>query len=67
MSTNQFERRDFLKKFFGGLAFLAFDWRSFPKAFNSTLEENEFDAIIIGSGLGGLAVLQHLQDRALNR
>ncbi|MBT8387029.1 MAG: NAD(P)/FAD-dependent oxidoreductase [Ignavibacteria bacterium] len=55
MSTNQFERRDFLKKFFGGLAFLAFDWRSFPKAFNSTLKENEFDAIIIGSGLGGLS------------
>ena len=55
MMTNQIERRDFLKKFFGGLALLALDWQSFPKGFNKTLSENEYDVIIIGSGLGGLS------------
>jgi all-trans-retinol 13,14-reductase len=55
MKTNQIERRDFLKKFLGGITLLALDWQSFPKGFDKTLNENEYDAIIIGSGLGGLS------------
>ena len=55
MNTNQIERRDFLKKLAGGLSLLALDWQSFPKGFGSTLSEDEYDAIIIGSGLGGLS------------
>lgn len=55
MSTNQIERRDFLKTLLGSVAVLALDWQSFPKGFRKTLKENEYDAIIIGSGLGGLS------------
>lgn len=55
MSENQIERREFLKKFVGGLALLSFDWKSFPRSIGETLRENEYDAIIIGSGLGGLS------------
>ncbi|UCH65720.1 MAG: NAD(P)/FAD-dependent oxidoreductase [Ignavibacterium sp.] len=55
MTTIQIERREFLKKLLGGAAFLALDWQSFPKGFGETLSENEYDAIIIGSGLGGLS------------
>ena len=53
MGNNQIERREFLKKFLGGLAQLSLDWDAFPKGFGRTLKENEYDAIIIGSGLGG--------------
>jgi phytoene dehydrogenase-like protein len=55
MSTDQIERREFLKKFLGGLALLSLDWKSFPRSLGKTLSENEYDAIIIGSGLGGLS------------
>lgn len=55
MGINQIERREFLKKFFGGLALLSLDWKSFPRGLGKPLSENEYDAIIIGSGLGGLS------------
>ncbi|MEJ2616844.1 MAG: NAD(P)-binding protein, partial [Ignavibacteriaceae bacterium] len=55
MGTNLIERRDFIKKVLGGIAFLSLDWQIFPKGFNNVLGENEYDAIIIGSGLGGLS------------
>ncbi len=54
METNLIERRDFIKKVLGGIAFLSLDWQSFPKGFGNILGDNEYDAIIIGSGLGGL-------------
>ncbi|MCW8803283.1 MAG: NAD(P)/FAD-dependent oxidoreductase, partial [Ignavibacteriaceae bacterium] len=55
MGTNQIERREFIKKFLGGLALLSLDWQAFPKGFGKMLSENEYDVIIIGSGLGGLS------------
>jgi phytoene dehydrogenase-like protein len=55
MDTHQVERREFLKTLLTGVAVLAMDWQSFPKGFGKTLKENEYDAIIIGSGLGGLS------------
>ena len=55
MGTNLIERRDFIKKVLGGIAFLSLDWQIFPKGFGNILGENEYDAIIIGSGLGGLS------------
>jgi len=55
MNTNQVERRDFLKALLAGVAVIALDWQSFPKGFGKTLKENEYDAIVIGSGLGGLS------------
>ena len=55
MGTNRIERRDFIKKVLGGAALLSLDWQAFPKGFGNVLNENEYDAIIIGSGLGGLS------------
>ena len=55
MNANQIERREFLKKFLGGIALLSLDWKSFPRSLGKPLSENEYDAIIIGSGLGGLS------------
>ena len=55
MGTNQIERREFIKRLMGGLALLSLDWQAFPKGFSKALNEKEYDAIIIGSGLGGLS------------
>jgi len=55
METNLIERRDFIKKVLGGIALLSLDWQTFPKGFGKNLDENEYDAVIIGSGLGGLS------------
>jgi len=48
-------RRDFLKTVLAGLPMLALDWESFPKGKRTGEEEAEFDAVIIGAGLGGLS------------
>jgi all-trans-retinol 13,14-reductase len=55
MGTNLIERRDFIKRLLSSVAFLSLDWQAFPKGFGNVLGENEYDAIIIGSGLGGLS------------
>ncbi|MGA9294672.1 MAG: NAD(P)-binding protein, partial [Ignavibacteriaceae bacterium] len=55
MGTNLIERRNFIKKVLGGIAILSLDWKIFPKGFGRVLGDNEYDAIIIGSGLGGLS------------
>ncbi|HVO72976.1 MAG TPA: NAD(P)/FAD-dependent oxidoreductase, partial [Ignavibacteriaceae bacterium] len=55
MGTDLIERRNFIKKVLGGIAFLSLDWQIFPKGFGNILDENQYDAIIIGSGLGGLS------------
>jgi len=48
-------RRDFLKTLLAGVPMLALDWDSFPKKRITGEEDGEFDALIIGSGLGGLS------------
>jgi all-trans-retinol 13,14-reductase len=49
------DRREFLETLIGGISFAAFDWSSFPIGSYNTEDENKFDAVIIGSGLGGLS------------
>jgi len=49
------ERRDFLMSLLAGIPAVALDWDSLPKAKAAGSDENKFDAVIIGSGLGGLA------------
>ena len=49
------ERREFLRSLAAGTALAAFDWEAFPNATRSQLRDGEFDAVIIGSGLGGLS------------
>lgn len=51
----RFPRRDFLKTMLAGIPMLALDWDSFPKGKGAGREDAEFDAVIIGSGLGGLS------------
>ena len=55
MSKKSIERRDFLKSILAGIPMLALDWSSFPKGKNTRQTEKQFDAVIIGSGLGGLS------------
>jgi phytoene dehydrogenase-like protein len=54
MSDNSVPRRDLLKSILATLP-VAFDWASFPVAKAADKGSNEFDAVIIGSGLGGLS------------
>jgi len=49
------ERRDFIKSLLGGISLMALDWSSFPKGAKANTTNNQFDAVIIGSGLGGLS------------
>lgn len=48
------KRRDFIKTGAAGAATVAIDWSMFPVCARADYAENEFDAIIIGAGLGGL-------------
>ena len=55
MSNKRVPRRDFLKTVLAGIPILSLDWDSFPVGKNAGKKEGEFDAVIIGSGLGGLS------------
>ncbi len=55
MSENKIIRRDFLKAMLAGVPALALDWDSFPKGEQSSPAKDQWDAAIIGAGLGGLA------------
>lgn len=48
-------RRDFITSLLAGAGMLAFDWSLFPTGAGAEAGENEYDAVIIGSGLGGLS------------
>ena len=55
MNSKTVDRRDFIKTLLGGLSVAALDWTSFPTGRHTQSDENRFDAVIIGSGLGGLS------------
>lgn len=55
MLDKSLQRRDFLKTLLAGIPILALDWDSFPRGKSTTKSETEFDAIVIGAGLGGLS------------
>jgi phytoene dehydrogenase-like protein len=55
MFPDQMKRRDFIKSLVAGVSTLALDWSVLPRGAAAQKSENEFDAIIIGSGLGGLS------------
>ena len=48
-------RRDFVKTILAGIPLAALDWDSFPKKTAKGAADAAWDAIIIGSGLGGLS------------
>lgn len=55
MSNSEWKRREFIQTLVATLAAGALDWSVLPVARADTKGTNEFDAIIIGSGLGGLS------------
>src|SRR4030042_5319762 len=55
VSKTIWERRDFLKAFLAGLPLMSLDWESFPRGKDETRSGNEYDAVVIGAGLGGLS------------
>lgn len=55
MADKNMRRRDFLKTCLSGIPLLMLDWESFPKGKGTGEADNKFDAVIIGSGLGGLS------------
>ncbi len=55
MLDKSLQRRDFLKTLLAGIPILALDWDSFPTGKNTAKSETEFDAVVIGAGLGGLS------------
>ncbi|MGW8316007.1 MAG: phytoene desaturase family protein, partial [Bacteroidales bacterium] len=55
MTKKFIERRDFIRNVCGGISMMALDWSLFPKGLGARSRSDSFDAIIIGSGLGGLS------------
>ena len=55
MCPNELDRRDFLKFLLGGISASALDWTALPRGVLAQTSNSEFDAVIVGSGLGGLA------------
>jgi all-trans-retinol 13,14-reductase len=49
------ERRDFLKSLLGGISMVALDWSALPRNTSASQNDEQYDAVIIGSGLGGLS------------
>ena len=56
MSAKRMARRDFLASVMASLPLAALDWGSFPQGKpGAARRENDYDAVIIGAGLGGLS------------
>ncbi len=55
MGKNGIDRQDFLKYVMGSAGLLALDWNSLPRRVEALTKDDEYDAVIIGSGLGGLS------------
>jgi all-trans-retinol 13,14-reductase len=55
MSVHSIDRRDFLKAWLAALPLISLDWASLPMGKGTGGDENVFDAVIIGAGLGGLS------------
>jgi all-trans-retinol 13,14-reductase len=55
MSDKKIKRRDFLKSFLAGIPLLTINWSSFPVGSHNAADNTDYDAVVIGSGLGGLS------------
>jgi all-trans-retinol 13,14-reductase len=55
MSESEWKRREFIKTLVAAMAAGSLDWSSLPVANAAALGEGQFDAVIVGSGLGGLS------------
>jgi len=55
MSRSEMKRREFIKTLIASAAAVGLDWDSLPVAKANETAENHWDAVVIGSGLGGLS------------
>jgi len=55
MPQTDFLRRDILATFLAALPLPALDWAALPDAQRSAKDPDQFDAVVVGSGLGGLS------------
>ena len=55
MLTNDWKRRDFIKTVLAGVGASTLDWDLLPRAHAAPSNPDSFDAVVIGSGLGGLS------------
>ena len=55
MSPTDWKRREFLQTILGTFALCGLDWDSLPVARADETQPGKYDAIIVGSGLGGLS------------
>jgi len=55
MSDTEWKRREFIKTLLAAMAAGTLDWSSLPVAKAAAAGDGEFDAVIVGSGLGGLS------------
>ncbi len=55
MTSKTLLRRDFIKTVLAGIPAVTLDWASFPRGKLTQTNAYDFDAVIIGSGLGGLS------------
>ncbi|MGI9104222.1 MAG: phytoene desaturase family protein [Terriglobales bacterium] len=55
MSNSGWKRREFIKALIASAAAVGLDWDSLPLANANETRENQWDAVVIGSGLGGLS------------
>ena len=64
MSGTEGNRREFIKTLIASAAAVGLDWDSLPMAEASQTLENQWDAVVIGSGLGGLSCAAAFARRA---
>ena len=55
MMKKEMERRDFMKTMLSGISLIALDWSLLPIGASANQDKDQYDAIIIGSGIGGLS------------
>ena len=55
MSEIEWKRRDWIRSALAAFGGLSLDWSSLPVAQAAAADPDQFDAVIIGSGLGGLS------------
>ncbi len=55
MNDSALPRREFLEMLAGVFALPAIDWNAFPSAQSTRGKRNDYDVVVIGSGLGGLS------------
>lgn len=55
MFTSEWKRREFIKTLIASAAAVTLDWDSLPLAKATETQEDQWDAVVIGSGLGGLS------------